>query len=70
MCKTVKMKMGINEWNEVVRLCQKLNFDYEPYKEVYNFGKLIFDLVRMDIFPSEEHIPPDPADYMLGGKWG
>lgn len=61
--------MGIPEWNEVVRICNKLGFDPDPYQLVFNYGKLIYDLTMMEI-GAIDRITPDIKNYMPGGKYG
>lgn len=61
-------KMTISQINEIWRLCESLGIDPEPYSEVQYAGKLIFDLYRLQLCFGKI-IPPDPKDYMEGGKY-
>lgn len=45
-----------------------MGIDPEQYKDVQYAGKLIFDLYHLQLC-SGKIIPPDPADYMEGGKY-
>lgn len=61
-------KMTIAEMNEIWRLCKAMGIDPEQYKDVQYAGKLIFDLYHLQLC-SGKIIPPDPADYLEGGKY-
>lgn len=66
----IKMRMSVNDWNYVCEICERLRIDPLPYQEVWNYGKLIFDLTKLDLTGRQEVISPNPADYNKGGKYG
>ncbi|MEH1740039.1 hypothetical protein [Fusobacterium varium] len=70
MSKVIKMKMSIPEWNYICDVCKRLGIDPHQYEEVENYGRLIFHLTKLDIVGHHGAIPPDPADYNKGGKYG
>lgn len=70
MSETIKMRMSVDEWNYVCKICERLEIDPFLYQEVWNYGKLIFDLIKLDLNGHHEIIAPDPADYNKGGKYG
>lgn len=70
MSKVIKMRMSIEEWNYVCEICKRLNINPYQYEEVWNYGKLIFDLTRLDLEGHHEVIPPIPLEYNSGGKYG
>lgn len=70
MSKVIKMKMPTEKWTYICGLCKRLNIDPYQYEEVWNYGKLIFDLIKLDITGHQDINPPDPADYNEGGKYG
>ena len=59
-------QMNTSDWTFIHDKCLELGFDPEPYKNVYHWGKLTFDLIKLQIAKElgNSISPPIPEDYL------
>lgn len=59
-------QMDTGDWRVICDKCKKLGFDFELYKNAVFWGKLIFDLAKLENLKAQGFSvsAPDPKKYL------
>lgn len=58
--------MSTTDWKVICEKCKNLGFNHEIYEKTYYWGKLTFDLARLENLKAQgfEVSPPNPKLYL------